>query len=125
MSKREHEHEKSVYIKLLKSYASFRKSYNNLIKGGFLAIVIIPIIFLLLMFSLEAKIVFLVLWIVSIIVCAVFIIVIEYTDYHYKKMLDIPSNIDINEYLKDKINELEKEQNITDLEEHLNNEKSL
>ncbi len=120
-----HENEQSVYIKLLKSYASFRKSYNNLIKGGFLAIVIIPIVFLLLMFSLDAKIVFLVLWIVSIIVCAVFIIVIEYTDYHYKKMLDIPNKVDVNEYLNDKIKEYEKEKNITDLEEQSNNEKSL
>ncbi len=120
-----HERERSDYIKLLKSYANFRKNYNSLVKGGFLAIVIIPIIFLLLMFSLEAKIVFLVLWIVSIIACAVFIIVIEYTDYHYKKMLDIPHDVNINEYLKDKIDELEKEQNITDLEEQLNDEKSL
>lgn len=119
------EKEQSVYIKLLKSYANFRKSYNNLIKGGFLAIVIIPIVFLLLMFSLDAKIVFLVLWIVSIIVCAVFIIVIEYTDYHYKKMLDIPNKVDVNEYLNDKIKEYEKEKNITDLEEQSNNEKSL
>lgn len=119
------EKEQSVYIKLLKSYASFRKSYNNLIKGGFLAIVIIPIVFLLLMFSLDAKIVFLVLWIVSIIVCAVFIIVIEYTDYHYKKMLDIPNKVDVNKYLNDKIKEYEKEKNITDLEEQSNNEKSL
>lgn len=104
-----HENEKSVYIKLLKSYASFRKNYNNLVKGGFLAIVIIPIVFLLLMFSLDAKIIFLILWIVSIIVCAVFIIVIEYTDYHYKKMLDIPTDVNVNEYLKDKINEYENE----------------
>lgn len=119
------ENEKSVYINLLKSYANFRKSYNNLIKGGFAAIIVLPFIFLLLMFSLETKIIFLVLWIVSIIVCAVFIIVIEYTDYHYKKILSIPHNVDIDEYLKEKINKLEKEQNITDLEEQTNNEKSL
>ncbi len=120
-----HEEEKTVYIKLLKSYASFRKNYNNLVKGGFLAIVIIPIIFLLLMFSLDAKIIFLILWIVSIIVCAVFIIVIEYTDYHYKKMLDIPTDVNVNEYLSNKIKEYENEKNITDLEEQINNEKSL
>lgn len=119
------QNEQSVYLKLLKSYANFRKSYTNLIKGGFLAILILPIIFLLLMFSLDTKILFLILWIISIIVCATFIIVIEYTDYHYKKMLNIPSNVDINKYLQEKIEEAESKQKSTNSKEQSQDEESL
>lgn len=119
------QNEKLVYIKLLKSYANFRKSYNKLIKGGFLAILILPIIFLLLMFSLDTKILFLVLWIISIIACATFIIVIEYTDYHYKKILDIPHDVNINEYLQKKIKEAENQQKSTNSKEHPQDEESL
>lgn len=38
----------------------------------------IPLIFLLLMFSLESKIVYLTLWIISLIVLAVYLICVEY-----------------------------------------------
>lgn len=118
--------EKSVYIKLLKSYANFRKNYPKLIKGGFLAIVILPIVFLLLMFSLEAKIVFLILWIVSIIICAVFIIVIEYTDYHYREILNIPSGKNADEFLSEKMKQTENDENENNNNEEANkNEKSL
>ena len=49
-----------------------------MIRYGFLAIIIIPLIFLILMFSLESKIVFLVLWIISIITISVFLIIVEF-----------------------------------------------
>jgi putative membrane protein len=49
-----------------------------MVRIGFLAIAIIPLIFLILMFSLESKIVFLTLWIISIIAISVWLIVIEY-----------------------------------------------
>ena len=56
----------------------FERRYPYLIRYGFLAIVIIPLIFLILMFSLESKIVFLTLWIISIIAISVWLIVVEY-----------------------------------------------
>lgn len=56
----------------------FEKNYRKMIRIGFLAIIIIPLIFLVLMFSLESKIVFLTLWIVSIIAIATWLIVVEY-----------------------------------------------
>lgn len=49
-----------------------------MIRYGFLAIIIIPLIFLILMFSLESKIVFLVLWIISIIAIATWLIIVEF-----------------------------------------------
>lgn len=56
----------------------FESNYQKMVRAGFLAIVIIPLIFLILMFSLESKIVFLTLWIISIIAIAVWLIVVEY-----------------------------------------------
>ena len=56
----------------------FERRYPYLIRYGFLAILIIPLIFLILMFSLESKIVFLTLWIISIIAISVWLIVVEY-----------------------------------------------
>lgn len=57
---------------------TFQKNYEKMIKIGFLAIWIIPLIFLILMFSLESKLVFLVLWILSIILIAAWLIIVEY-----------------------------------------------
>ena len=48
----------------------FEKRYPKMIRFGFLGMIIIPLIFLILMFSLESKLVFLVLWIVSLIALA-------------------------------------------------------
>ena len=57
---------------------AFEGNYKKMVRFGFLAIIIIPLIFLVLMFSLESKIVFLVLWILSIIIIAVCLIVVEF-----------------------------------------------
>lgn len=56
--------------------------YRKWIRWGFRAIWIIPLVFLILMFSLDSKLVFLVLWIVSIIVISGGLIL---TDYMYDK----------------------------------------
>ena len=56
----------------------FEKRYPKLIRTGFILILVIPMIFLLLMFSLESKIVYLTLWIISLIVLAVYLICVEY-----------------------------------------------
>lgn len=60
---------------------AFEAHYKKLVRGGFLAILILPLIFLILMFSLESKLVFLVLWITSIILTAGFLIIVEYLHY--------------------------------------------
>ena len=57
---------------------AFEGNYKKMVRFGFLAIIIIPLIFLVLMFSLESKIIFLVLWIISIIAIALFLIIVEF-----------------------------------------------
>ena len=56
----------------------FEKRYPKMIRFGFLGMIIIPLIFLILMFSLESKLVFLVLWIISLIALALYLICVEY-----------------------------------------------
>ena len=58
--------------------AAFERRYPKMIRWGFAGMIVIPLIFLVLMFSLESKLVFLVLWIVSIIVLALYLICVEY-----------------------------------------------
>lgn len=73
----------------ISSYNRFREKYPRLIRWGFLAILIIPAVFLILMFSLESKLNFLTAWIVSIILSAGYLICVEYIDYRYKRKLHL------------------------------------
>ena len=70
--------EKQFRDEINKKVEKFEICYPKLIKGGFFAIVIIPIVFLILMFSITSKMVFLVLWIVSIILIALYLICVEF-----------------------------------------------
>ena len=56
----------------------FENRYPKMIRWGFLGMIFIPLVFLILMFSLESKIVFLVLWIISIIAIATWLIIVEF-----------------------------------------------
>ena len=86
----------STAVKILAGQDEFRKTlndkiekfqsgYHKKIRRGFLAIVVIPIIFLILMFSIDSKMVFLVLWIASIILIALYLIVVEYIHESFKR----------------------------------------
>ena len=86
----------STAVKILAGQDEFRKSlndkiekfqsnYHKKIRRGFLAIVVIPTIFLILMFSIDSKMVFLVLWIASIILIALYLIVVEYIHESLKR----------------------------------------
>ena len=86
----------STAVKILAGQDEFRKNlndkiekfqsgYRKKIRVGFLAIVVIPIIFLILMFSIDSKMVFLVLWIASIILIALYLIVVEYIHESLKR----------------------------------------
>ena len=79
----------STAVKILAGQDEFRKAlndkiekfesgYQKRIRRGFLAILVIPVIFLILMFSIDSKMIFLVLWIASIILIALYLIVVEY-----------------------------------------------
>ena len=61
----------------------FEKNYKRRKRFGFLAMAIVPLIFLVLMFSVESKLVFLVLWICALIGLSMYLIWLE---YHHERM---------------------------------------
>ena len=70
--------QEELQIQTASKAQAFEKNYQKMIKIGFLAILIVPLIFLILMFSLDSKLVCLVLWILSIILIATWLIIVEY-----------------------------------------------
>ena len=90
--------EKQFRDEINKKVEQFEICYPKLIKGGFFAIVIIPIVFLILMFSITSKMVFLVLWIVSIILIALYLICVEFI--HEKQKMAEMTGDELIEQLK-------------------------
>lgn len=86
---RENIEKEVAHQEFISAYHRFREKYPLLIRCGFLAILIIPAVFLILMFSLESKLNFLTAWIVSIILSAGYLICVEYIDYRYKRKLHL------------------------------------
>lgn len=81
--------QQKTFLQLTANYKEFSRKRPQYIKYGLLSIFILPVVFLVLMFSLESKLFFLTLWIVSIIASAGFLIVVEYKDYWYRQLLGI------------------------------------
>lgn len=75
--------------KYLERSVSFERNYSKRIKYGFLCMLIIPLIFLILMFSLDSKLVFLILWIVSLIALSLYLIVVEYIHDKIQRQADL------------------------------------
>lgn len=73
----------------LKRSGQFERRYPKLIRCGFTCMIVIPIIFLVLMFSLESKLIFLILWIISLIALSAYLICIEYIHYKIQQQLAI------------------------------------
>lgn len=84
--------------------AGFERRYERRIKRGFLAILVIPLIFLLLMFSIDSKMIFLVLWIASIIGIALYLICLEYIHESLNRQMRLSkmSREELHQVLKNK-----------------------
>lgn len=76
--------------KRIREYAKQEHVKNQKrINAGIICILVIPIIFLVLLFTMNSsKIVFLVFWIVSLFVISGYLIITEYRDYSLKKRLE-------------------------------------
>ena len=92
----------------------FEKRYPIMIRSGFFCMLIIPLIFLILMFSLNSKLVFLILWIVSLVILCLCLICLEYFHDKMEKQLTM-SGMSSEELIK----EVRKKKNETkELEKH-------
>lgn len=60
----------------------FEQRYQKIVRRSFLLIVLIPVILLILMFLIPAKMVFLTLWIISMLAVVLFLVIVEYFRDH-------------------------------------------
>lgn len=65
--------------KIKKEYEDFKSGYKKRIKIGLIMMTIVPLSLLVLMFSMESKLLFLTLWIFSVIAIAAYLIWLDYT----------------------------------------------
>ena len=73
--------------KMIEKAELFEKNYQKWTKIGFLLILLLPTVFLVLMFSVTSKMVFLVLWICAIIAIAAFLIILEFIHENLQKKM--------------------------------------
>jgi hypothetical protein len=79
---------KKTYKRILEIQQAAHKKNQNRIKWGIRCVVLIPIIFLILMFTMESsKYVFLVLWVASLFVISTYLIYVEYADYKVQETM--------------------------------------
>lgn len=75
--------------KFIEKSGQFEQRYPKMIKMGFAGIIVIPLVFLILSFSLQAKFVFLILWILSLIALVVYLICVEYVHDRIVRQLEM------------------------------------
>ena len=68
---------------------AFEKNYSKRIRRGFISIFVLALVFLILMFSLESKLVFLILWIVSVVALGFYLIIMEYIHDKTQRQLEL------------------------------------
>ena len=76
------------FEKIMEYEKKIHEKNQQRIKSGIRLVIIIPLIFLTVMFKLDSsKVVFLVLWIVSLFAISLYLIVVEYMDYQMQEKL--------------------------------------
>ena len=85
--------------RFLEKSAAFELRYPKLVRFGFAGIIFIPLVFLILSFSLQAKFVFLILWIISLIALVVYLICVEYVHDRIVRQLEM-SGMEPEELMK-------------------------
>ena len=77
-----------IFEKIIAYEKSLHKKNQKRIKTGIQVLLIIPLIFLTIMFRMESnKVIFLALWIISLFVIALYLIFVEYMDYELQVKL--------------------------------------
>ena len=79
--------QESFRTKMMEKAEKFEKNYNKLKLSGILLILVLPLIFLVLMFSVSSKMVFLVLWIASIVGVVLYLTIVEFVHDNLERKL--------------------------------------
>jgi putative membrane protein len=90
---------------LTEKAARFEKRYPTLVRVGLWSMLLIPSVFLILLFSVETKLVFLVLWVIFLIALAIYLIVVEYIHdkLQMQRTLDNTTSSDLMTQLKENV----------------------
>ncbi len=97
--------EHKVKEEVIQIFEEARRKRDNYKKYGPLFILISGVVFLTLMFSLESKIVFLFLWVVSVLYCAALMLRAEYRYYKISKILGFVKEDEEDSSAEERINE--------------------
>ena len=81
--------EKATRDVVMERAVSFEKKYPRRIRYGFLLYILLPLFFLVLAFRIEAKLLFLILWVTSIVVISICLIALEYIHETVQQRLGI------------------------------------
>lgn len=81
--------EKATRDIVMERAMSFEKKYPRRIRHGFLLYLLLPLFFLVLAFRIEAKLLFLILWVTSIVVISICLIALEYIHETVQQRLGI------------------------------------
>ena len=73
----------AISQELEKRKAAFERTYKKKVRRGLIVMCTLPLVFLLLMFFIRAKSVCLILWIISMIATAIYLIVLEYINHKF------------------------------------------
>lgn len=114
--------EHQVFINVLQAYDEAKRKRDKYKKIAPLFVIISGVVFLTLIFTLSRKIDFLIIWILSFIICAVLMIRAEYVFNQFKEILGIIKKEDDEEYEEDE-EDTENKESIDDKESD-DNEKS-
>ncbi len=74
-------------VKMMERAEKFEKNYNKLKFAGILLIILLPLVFLVLMFSVDSKMIFLILWISSIVGVVLYLTIIEFLHDNMERKL--------------------------------------
>ena len=74
--------DENMKVQIGKRIERFEQRYQKIVRRSFLLIVLIPVVLLILMFLIPAKMVFLTLWIISMLAIVLFLVIVEYFRDH-------------------------------------------
>lgn len=78
-----------TYYQIKAEYDKYLTYRDKIIKWGLIILITLPFTFMILMFFLANKIVFLGLWIITFISIAIVLTYVDYKGYYYRKLLNI------------------------------------
>lgn len=87
MDKREYRKMEHTYKLINREYQIYLAYRTRIIRWGLMALFTLPFLFMILMFFLKSKVVFLCLWIISFIIIAVVLAYVEYKGFYYQKLI--------------------------------------